>query len=71
MAAGVTASDMQSLNETYDGTSSSTGDTLQFGASYLVTTATSGNNTFTLVFKNGEAATTCTYTNMRISVVPY
>ena len=69
--AGVTASDMQSLNETYDGTSSSTGDTLQFGASYLVTTATAGNNTFTLEFKNGEAATTCTYTNMSISVVPY
>ncbi|MGB9335452.1 MAG: hypothetical protein WCB14_10630, partial [Candidatus Acidiferrales bacterium] len=70
-ATGVAASDMQSTNVTYDGTSTSTGDTLQFGATYLVTTATPGNNTFTLVFKAGEAAEICTYTNMSISVVPY
>jgi len=44
---------------------------VQLGATYLVTTATTGSNTFTMVFKNGEAATTCTYTNMSIVVIPY
>jgi hypothetical protein len=70
-ATGVTAADGQSINFTYEGTSSSTGSLMQFGATYLVTTATAGSNTFTMVFKNGEAGATCTYRNMSIAVIPY
>ena len=50
----MTAADAQSINVTYEGTSASTGSQVQLGATYLVTTATVGSNTFTMLFKNGE-----------------